>query len=175
MSVTTRELVDRAAAEAAWSKRGRDIATKVNNACWEIGDWILEAEAKWGDRYREAAEITGLVEGTLRNYASVARRFDLSHRYDKLGFQHHALVAAIPEEAAQEWLELAESEQWSVRELQGQLRTVRQLPPGQPEVVVTVFKVTVPNEHEVRWRAAAEGRGLNVEDWLVAVADEAAA
>jgi hypothetical protein len=174
MSVTTRELVDQAAAEAAWSKRGREIAAKVNNACWEIGDWILEAEAKWGDRYRDAAEITGLAEATLRQYAYVAKRYELSMRIDKLSFQHHQMVAAIPEEAAQEWLELAESEQWSVRDLQAALKTVRQLPPGQPEVVVTVFKVTVPNEHEQRWRVAAETRGLGVEEWIVAVADEAA-
>jgi hypothetical protein len=168
-------MVDTASAQAAWTKRGRAIAAKVNDACWEIGDWVLEAEAKWGERYREAAEITGLAEKTLREYAYVARRFELSRRMDNLSFGHHQLVAAIPEEAAEEWLGLSDDEQWSVRELQAALRTVKQLPPGQPEVVVTVFKVTVPNEHERRWREAAKHRGLDVEEWIVVVADEAAA
>jgi hypothetical protein len=172
--MNARELVDIAAEQAAWTTRGRAIAQKVNVACWEIGDWILEGEAKWGDHYTEAAEITGFTAGSLKQYAYVARRFDSSNRFYKLGFHHHALVAAIPKEAAEQWLELAEAEQWSVRDLQAALRTVQQLPPGKPEVVVTVFKVTVPNEHEQCWRVAAQRRGLEVEEWIVVVADEAA-
>lgn len=175
MTTTARELIDQAAAEAAWAKRGRDIAARVTSTCWEIGDWILEAESKWGERYKEASEITGLAVGSLRQYAYVARRFDSSNRLDKLPWGHHLLVAAIPEEAAQQWLDLATQEQWTHRELQAALQTVRQLPPGDPEFVVAVFKITVPNEHEQRWRAAAEGRGLAVEEWLVAVANEASA
>jgi hypothetical protein len=135
---------------------------------------LNEGERRWGETYRWASEITGLAQGTLRQYAQVAGHFDLSERSHKLSFTHHILVAAIPKEAAAEWLELAEHEQWSARELNAGLREVAQLPPGKPEIVATVFKVTVPHEHEQRWRVAAQQRGLEVEDWLILVADEAA-
>lgn len=157
-----------------WLKRGRQIAKRIDGTCWDIGDWLNEGERKWGETYRWASEITGLAQGTLRNYAMVSGHFESSLRNDKLSFWHHALVASIPMEAAAEWLELAEQEQWSARELNAGLKEVAQLPPGKPEIVATVFKLMVPHEHESRWRQAAEQRGLEVEDWLIAVADEAA-
>jgi hypothetical protein len=158
-----------------WFERGKQISKRIDGTCWEIGDWLNEGERQWGETYRWASEITGLAQGTLRQYASVASRFEMSNRIDKLGFAHHLAVAAIPMEAAQEWLELAQQEQWSVRELAAGLREVQQLPPGQPEIVATVFKVTVPRDHEKRWQVAAAERGLAIEDWLIVVADEAAA
>lgn len=158
-----------------WLKRGRQIAKRIDGTCWDIGDWLNEGERQWGETYRWASEITGLAQSTLHAYASVARRFNSSIRQKDLSFGHHALVAAIPQEAASEWLELAEHEQWSVRELHLALREVQQLPPGEPEIVATVFKVTVPRDHEQRWQVAAAERGLDVEDWLIVVADEAAA
>lgn len=161
--------------EQKWEDYGHSFQARASSLVWDIADWLLVAERKWGERYKRAAEITGLTVATLHNYASVARRFDSSHRYENLSYHHHALVAAIPEEAATSWLDLAESEGWSVRDLDRALRSVRQLPPGEPDVVVTIFKITVPHDHEARWLHAANTRGLSVEDWLVAVADEAAA
>lgn len=158
-----------------WLHRGREIAKRVSGWCWEIGDWLNEGERKYGETYRFAAEIFGLAQGTLRQYAYVARTFESSKRFDDLSFYHHMLVAAIPSEAAYEWLELAEAEGWSARELNAALKEVQQLPPGHPEIVATVFRLTVPTDHEKRWRSAAEDRGLSVEDWLIVVADEAAA
>jgi preprotein translocase subunit Sec63 len=158
-----------------WLQRGRQIAEHASSTCWQIGDWLNDGERKWGETYRWASEITGLSQGTLRNYAVVARAFELSRRNDNLSFTHHALVSAIPMEAAIEWLDLAQQEQWSARELNAALKEVQQLPPGRPEIVATIFKVTVPHDHEERWRVAATARGLEVEAWLVAVADEAAA
>jgi hypothetical protein len=157
-----------------WEAKGRLIAAQANQTMWDLGDWLNEAEEKWGEKYKRAAEITGLAVQTLKNAAYVAGRFESSRRRDELSVGHHQLVAAIPANSARMWLDLAVEHEWSVRELQAELRDVKQLPPGQPEVVVTIFKLTVPTEHEERWRAAAEHRGLDVEDWLVAVADEAA-
>lgn len=159
--------------ETEWEEHGRSLVAAVSRTCWDIGDWLNYAETAWGERYRRASEITGLAEQTLRNYAMVARRFQMSRRRYKLSFQHYALVAAIPEEAADMWLQVAQAEGFSLHQFRKALP--QQLPPGKPEVVVTVFKVTVPHDHEARWKVAAEHRGLDVEDWLVAVADEAAA
>jgi hypothetical protein len=40
---------------------------------------------------------TGLDYQTLRNYAAVARRFELSRRRDNLSFHHHAELCALSE------------------------------------------------------------------------------
>jgi ADP-ribose pyrophosphatase YjhB (NUDIX family) len=164
-----------AEAVAQWEQRGRQLTNQATSTVWAIGDWLNDGERIHGDTYRRASEITGHSVGTLRNYAQVASRFDLSQRYDTLGFGHHALVAAIPEEAARQWLELAADNDWSYRELQAALRTVSQLPPGEPNIAAVIFKITVPADHDQRWKAAAEARGLEVTDWIITVADEAAA
>lgn len=158
--------------QETWEAQGRQIVAKVSNAAWELGDWINSAKHTWGDYYKTASEITGLPVKTLQDYGYVANRFP--ERSGELTIGHYRLVAWIPPEAARQWLELAESEAWSVRELQSALRAVKQLPPGEPEIVATIFKLIVPHHHEARWKTAAEQRGLTIEDWLIAVADEAA-
>lgn len=159
--------------QETWEDQGRQIVAKVSNAAWELGDWINSAKHTWGDYYKRAADITGIPIKTLQDYGYVAARFP--ERSGELTFQHHRLVAWIPQEAAHQWLELAATNAWSTRELQSALRSVKQLPPGQPEIVATIFKLIVPHNHEARWKTAAEQRGLTIEDWLIQVADEAAA
>lgn len=62
---------------------------------------------KYGRRCRGAIAVTGLDYQTLRNYAVVARRFDLSRRRDSLSCQHHAEVCALSDSEQDRWLDLA--------------------------------------------------------------------
>ena len=43
--------------------------------------------------YKRAAEITGLNEGTLRDFKYLAGCFELSVRTDKLSWRHHREAA----------------------------------------------------------------------------------
>jgi hypothetical protein len=156
-----------------WTLRGQEIVAAVSNSAWDLGDWINAGKHQWGDYYKLASEITGIPVKTLQDYGYVAKRFPA--RAGNLSWAHHRLVAWIPPEAAQQWLELAAAEHWSIRELQAALRSVKQLPPGRPEIVATIYKLVVPHDHEERWKAAAERHGLTIEDWLILIADEAAA
>jgi hypothetical protein len=79
--------------------------SRVSN--WWIGDWLQYGEARWGEKYTEAARITGYDVKTLRNIAYVAKRFDLSRRRDNLTWTHHAEIAALPTEQQNEWLDRA--------------------------------------------------------------------
>lgn len=45
-----------------------------------IGDFLLFAEYKWGDKYTEMMERTGLAYQTLRHFSNVARRFPVQTR-----------------------------------------------------------------------------------------------
>ena len=75
--------VIRESTEQEWQSYG-EILRRVEEAKqWAIGDWLVDGKRHYGDGlYKRAAEITGLTEGTLRNYASISSQLELSYRYD---------------------------------------------------------------------------------------------
>lgn len=91
----------------AWVAAGRRIGEYGRVSNWWVGDWINYGNARWGEKYAEAARITGFDPKTLRNIASVVSRFDLSRRRDNLDFTHHAEVAALDRDQQDEWLDRA--------------------------------------------------------------------
>lgn len=62
---------------------------------------------------------------TLRNYAMVARRFDVSRRRDTLTFQHHAEVCALADDDQDFWLDIAAEHHWSKADLRRRVRAAR--------------------------------------------------
>lgn len=94
---------------------------RVNN--WWVGDWLHYGTNRWGEKYVEAAKITGFDGKTLRNIVYVASRFDLSRRRDKLTFTHHAEVAALESDQQDEWLDHALALKLSATDLRLELRT----------------------------------------------------
>jgi hypothetical protein len=116
---------------AGWLATGASLAEfgRVNN--WWVGDWIRYGAARWGEKYVEAARITGLDGKTLRNIAYVASRFDVSRRRDNLTWTHHAEVAALAPEQQDSWLEQALELRLSPGDLRLELRSAqRGLRPG---------------------------------------------
>lgn len=73
-------------------------------APWWVGDAIVYSGRRWGERYRDAAKATGKSIGTLRNYASVARRVQPEDRDPSLPYRTHTLVAARPAIEQRRWL-----------------------------------------------------------------------
>lgn len=114
-----------------WICAGRKFGTVSRCAQWWIGDWLRYGSAKWGEKYVEAARITGYDIGTLRNYASVAGQFDSSLRSDKLTWSHHFLLAPCSPEERSFWIARAETERLSVADLRIELRANRR--GGRPE------------------------------------------
>jgi len=95
-------------APAAWRAKLLRLAEREKRTPWELGDHLVLGERVHGVTYRQATRLAGLGYGTLRNYASVAARFDVSVRYDALTFRHHAEVAACDADAADDLLALAQ-------------------------------------------------------------------
>ena len=94
-----------------WERDGEALGVRERSArslMWEIGDWWNQGEA-----YGERAQIvtrpgwTGPKHGTCRNAGMVASRWDVSLRHDTLTFEHHKIVAALPDEQAIPLLEWA--------------------------------------------------------------------
>jgi hypothetical protein len=91
-----------------WDDLGQKLAPIGKSIGFIIGDWINYGEKRWGDKYEEALQRTGMAYQTLANYAYVARKVQFSCRQEKLGFEHHAVVAKLKTPDEQEhWLRMA--------------------------------------------------------------------
>jgi hypothetical protein len=109
---------------AGWIDIGKELAAMVLATPFLIGDWVRFGEKKKfirSDRYDEAAKETGLKRGTLKVYASVSKSVGPLMRINGLSFQHHQLVAPLPEKKQREMLERAVKEKMKVRQLRAVL------------------------------------------------------
>lgn len=111
---------------ADWLATGRRLGTIGRCSQWWIGDWVRYGTARWGEKYAEAARVTGYDVASLRNMAWVASRFDLSLRNDKLSWSHHVLLAPLEPEEQGKWLRRASEVRLSVADLRLELRALRQ-------------------------------------------------
>lgn len=105
-----------------WVRWGRRLGAMSRVSNWWVGDWLQYGTARWGEKYVEAARITGYDVKTLRNIAYVAKRFDLSRRRDKLTWSHHAEVAVFESQEQDKWLDRAVVDRLSVADLRIELR-----------------------------------------------------
>jgi hypothetical protein len=156
----------------AWQEIGRKVGRHASTTGWWLGDWLAFGQFKYGPRYREAIAATGLDYQTLRNYATVARRFEPARRRADLSFQHHAEVCALPNEDQDRLLALAAALGWSRNELRRQAR-----PPASAITTAATARVlglAVDRERSERWRRAAEDAGCSFEEWVVHTLDAAA-
>jgi len=108
-----------------WAATGRRFGMISRCSQWWVGDWIRYGTQKWGEKYVQAARITGYDVASLRNIAWVASQFELSLRNDKLSWSHHALLAPLETDEKAFWLERASAERMSVADLRIELRALR--------------------------------------------------
>jgi hypothetical protein len=109
-----------------WLELGRNLASANKTLNWWIGDWWAAGSHRYGERARVAAEgIFGREFQTLRNFASVCRSFETSRRRDTLSFNHHEAVASLEPAKADELLERAERDNWTVRDIRAEASAVR--------------------------------------------------
>jgi hypothetical protein len=160
---------------AAWANVGQSLRVFASASAWCLGDWFAYGEDAYPSRYRDAVDATGLEYQTLRNYAWVARRFEMSRRRDTISFQHHAEVAALGQAVQDLWLDRCERFRWSRAELRREIRQARRDAGPSPLCSVGVcLTITVDGARERRWRDAAANLGQAFDDWLAASADTAA-
>jgi N6-adenosine-specific RNA methylase IME4 len=136
-------LLDDTITKDEWHDIGGVLKTMEGCIQFWIGDWLRFGEKKWGEMYKEAEEKTGLENKTLRNIKSISDSVDLSRRRDKLSFNHHAAVAALPENKQDKMLDMAEKKEMSVSELRAAVRDEKHkdekaqpLPAGKYQTIV---------------------------------------
>ncbi|HZN89127.1 MAG TPA: LmbU family transcriptional regulator [Thermoleophilaceae bacterium] len=110
---------------ADWVEQGRWLGALGRGSGWWLGDWLRYGTARYGDKYRPAAAVTGYDVQSLMNMAWVAGRFELSRRRENLSFSHHAELAGLPPADQELWLDRAAAGGLSVRALRLELREAR--------------------------------------------------
>lgn len=158
----------------SWEKAGRQLSGILDSSAWWLGDWLVFGKKNYADRYQRVIRVAGLRYQTLRNYAWVARRFDLSRRRSKLTFQHHAEVASLPVEEQDRLLDQAEKSTWTTKQLRSAMRRGRARDSGERALVPVSSSLVLPNTKVVRWRAAADYVGLEFDRWVWSMLDRAA-
>ncbi|MEU1810579.1 LmbU family transcriptional regulator [Micromonospora sp. WMMD1076] len=159
-----------------WERAGRQLSRIIDSTAWCLGDWLVYGKHKYADRYLQAIQMADLDYQTLRNYAWVARRFELGRRRDGLSFQHHAEVASLVPAEQDHWLDEAERHGWSRNQLRRHVRAGRRgLAPTAATSAAVLPRVSVPNDRFERWQAAADRSSTDFGEWIVAALDRAAA
>ena len=105
-------------------------AVEANLMQMALGDIVQYAESRWGDRYSQFLDATGLAYGTLANAAWVARKVPLSSRNERLAFGHHTAVAPLPPDEQEKWLAMAEQEELGANELRRRIQAEKDIKAG---------------------------------------------
>jgi hypothetical protein len=157
---------------AAWLALGRQLHVVADSSAWWLGDWLVFGQNRFPDRYEQAIAESSLDYQTLRNYAWVARKIPPELRRAELSFQHHAEVAALPEDERARWLDRAKEGGWSRSELRRRLRTEDS---GHRMAPAVLFTLNVPSARQERWQRAALRAELQLDEWIVRTLDNASA
>lgn len=105
-----------------WAQAGQMLQQIGRAWQWWVGDWLNYGEARYGERYAQAIDLTGLGYEAVANAAWVAGAVEPSTRVETLSWTHHRQVAHLGPEAQREWLEKAKAENLSTRELRAEIR-----------------------------------------------------
>jgi hypothetical protein len=155
-----------------WKAMGEKLGAEANVSVWKLADWMFHGEWEYGQRYREALNVTGLDYETLRSYATVAGRFGLERRRKGLSFAHHAQLTIFDDDTQDALLDRAAKEGWSAKQLREEVLALREPKPVSAVVLVTRRLSFAPDLDE-RVAAVATREGLKPEEWIARVVTEA--
>jgi hypothetical protein len=114
----------------------RDIGVRIGRAGtrfqFVVGDWLLFGEQKYGAKYLEAQDLTGLSYGTLANLKYIAGAIDFHRRRENLSYGHHVEIAALDPADGDRLLDQAEAEGWNREQLRQAVRELKAKLAGPP-------------------------------------------
>lgn len=123
--------IDRGLKFDQWQRIGGVLRGIEGSIQFWIGDWIRYGEHEYGEKYSQAVEATNLDYQTLQDAVYVAQNVPISLRNENLSFSHHRAVASLPQTSQKKWLDRAEREELSYRELRKRIeraKVVKKLP-----------------------------------------------
>ena len=104
-----------------WQDLAPSIGEVATSIAFIVGDWLVYGQGLFGtngypDRkvdnhsYQIALSVTGLDLSTLQNYAYVSRSIPYSMRSERLSWEHHRLLAKLPDGDKQDWIDTCVAE-----------------------------------------------------------------
>jgi len=159
----------------AWERVGKQLNGFIDSSAWWLGDWLIFGKERYADSYKQAIRAAGLSYQTLRNYAWVARRFTPAERRTQLSFQHHAEVVSLPKDVREKLLDLAERQDWTTKQLRERVKGTAVAAKAAGAATSRLPTIEVVRDQLTNWRRAADEAGHDLESWVVAVLDGAAA
>tara|TARA_R110000824_G_scaffold140651_5_gene306792 strand:- start:4702 stop:5235 length:534 start_codon:yes stop_codon:yes gene_type:complete len=92
----------------------KNCQVMANASLWTLGDILLYAEAKWGEKYAQAIELTKKSYATLSQAVRVSKSYPQDERLVDLSWSHHREAASIKDkDQRRQLLEQAAREGWS--------------------------------------------------------------
>lgn len=102
---------------------------------WMRGDWLVYGiKREYGEteaQFNRIALVTGLNSGTLQNIYAVCSNVEIPQRHGNLTFWMHGEVKGLTPDEQTYWLDKAEANKWSVRELRAAIQN-KPLPSASP-------------------------------------------
>lgn len=142
-----------------WEGVGRTLSLIGQAHQWWRGDWLRFGERKYGEMYAQALDPDGDNYQTLRNEVWVAEHVELSRRRDNLSWSHHAEVASLPPAEQDEWLNRADAEGMTQKELRSAISYAKRIKDAAaaPAGIFPTLVADPPWQYEnVATRGAAE-------------------
>lgn len=95
---------------------------------WWLADWLRYGDERkdWAAKIDQAVDATGLNARTVKNVRAIGK-LPASRRRDDVEFSTHFVVAGLPPDEQEMWLERAASHGWSERDLRLQVRAARRI------------------------------------------------
>lgn len=110
-----------------WQRLGDYLAWAEGATPWLIAAWLEYGEANFGEQAsQDVADATGFELDTIKQYGWVNRKIRPEDRDPDLSFSHHRAVADLSAPQQRRMLKRAKAEGWSVKELQREVRIVRE-------------------------------------------------
>ena len=111
-----------------WKELASSIGQAARSIAFIMGDWLVYGQNLFGidgfpDKrvdpvsYQLAMAATGLDLSTLQNYAYVSRSVPFSLRSEILSWEHHRILAKLPEDDVAGWIDACVAEEKSGRRM----------------------------------------------------------
>ncbi len=105
-----------------WRDLAPSIGEVASSIAFIVGDWLVYGQGRFesdgtpaskvdGQTYQLALAATGLDLSTLQNYAYVSRSIPYSMRSERLSWEHHRLLAKLPDNDIQDWIDTCVAEE----------------------------------------------------------------
>jgi hypothetical protein len=113
---------------SSWIERGRSLATERRDVDWRLGDWLHDGQQQgYLDQagFDFLSENLGIAPKRLRDINRAVEAFPAHLRDRALSVEHHASVAALPQQDALDLLHKAKAEHWTPERTRVEAQTHR--------------------------------------------------